>query len=133
MAARLAARRPWCLLVKFYLFLVAAILGHEFGIGVRNGCFCAHPYILHLLDVPPNEAEMVADRIRANDRRNMPGLVRISFGLYNTMEEVDVLVEALHAVANGEYQGQYVQDKTSGEYHPEGWAPNFERHFSLDP
>ncbi len=27
-------------------FLVAAILGHEFGIGVRNGCFCAPPYLL---------------------------------------------------------------------------------------
>ena len=30
-------------------FLVSAILGYEFGIGVRSGCFCAHPYILHLL------------------------------------------------------------------------------------
>ena len=32
-------------------FKVAAILGHEFGIGVRNGCFCAHPLILHLLEI----------------------------------------------------------------------------------
>jgi selenocysteine lyase/cysteine desulfurase len=30
-------------------FKVASILGYEFGIGVRSGCFCAHPYILHLL------------------------------------------------------------------------------------
>ena len=30
--------------------LVAAILGDQHGIGVRNGCFCAHhPYIAHLL------------------------------------------------------------------------------------
>lgn len=29
--------------------LVAAILGYEGGIGVRNGCFCAHPYVVHLL------------------------------------------------------------------------------------
>jgi selenocysteine lyase/cysteine desulfurase len=29
--------------------LVAAILGCEGGIGVRNGCFCAHPYVVHLL------------------------------------------------------------------------------------
>lgn len=29
-------------------FLVSAILGYEFGIGVRSGCFYAHPYILHL-------------------------------------------------------------------------------------
>src|SRR5581483_9025373 len=29
--------------------LVAAILGTEWGIGVRSGCFCAHPYITRLL------------------------------------------------------------------------------------
>lgn len=30
-------------------FLVASILGHEYEIGVRSGCFCAHPYVIHLL------------------------------------------------------------------------------------
>jgi cysteine desulfurase/selenocysteine lyase len=30
-------------------FLVAAILGYEGGIGVRSGCFCAHPYVVHPL------------------------------------------------------------------------------------
>ncbi|MFN2143950.1 MAG: aminotransferase class V-fold PLP-dependent enzyme, partial [Anaerolineales bacterium] len=40
-------------------FKVAAILGHEFGIGVRNGCFCAHPLILHLLKVDKETAEHV--------------------------------------------------------------------------
>ena len=33
-------------------YLVAAVLGTEYAIGVRNGCFCAHPYVLHLLDIP---------------------------------------------------------------------------------
>ena len=31
--------------------LVAAILGYEGGIGVRNGCFCAQPYVVRLLGV----------------------------------------------------------------------------------
>ena len=31
--------------------LVAARLSAEFGIGVRHGCFCAHPYLLRLLGV----------------------------------------------------------------------------------
>ena len=31
--------------------LVAAVLGYEYGIGVRNGCFCAHPYLLQLMNV----------------------------------------------------------------------------------
>jgi selenocysteine lyase/cysteine desulfurase len=36
-------------------FLVTAILGYEFGIAVRNGCFCAHPYVVRLLQLPESE------------------------------------------------------------------------------
>ena len=31
--------------------LVAARLSAEYGIGVRHGCFCAHPYLMRLLDL----------------------------------------------------------------------------------
>ena len=34
---------------------VAAVLGHEHGIGVRSGCFCAQPYVAHLLSLAPAE------------------------------------------------------------------------------
>ncbi len=112
-------------------FLVAAVLGYEFGIGVRNGCFCAHPYLLHLLGVSPEEARQIRMRITARDRSNMPGMVRISFGLYNTLEEVDALVEALTRIVLGDYRGVYVQDRKSGEYHPRGYKPDFNRYFSL--
>ena len=33
--------------------LVAARLSAEFGVGVRHGCFCAHPYLIRLLGVGP--------------------------------------------------------------------------------
>ena len=72
-------------------FLAAAVLGHEFGIGVRSGCFCAHPYILHLLGLNEAQARAVRERMLAGDRSNMPGLIRASFGLYNTVEEIDIL------------------------------------------
>jgi cysteine desulfurase/selenocysteine lyase len=112
-------------------FLVAAILGHEFGIGVRNGCFCAHPYLLHLLGFTTGEAERVRSAILANDRSNMPGMVRISFGLYNTIEEVDTLIDALKAIAAGDYAGEYIQDLASGEYQPKAWQPEFDKFFAL--
>lgn len=70
---------------------VAAILSYEFGIAVRNGCFCAQPYVQKLLDIPKKE---IRKRIRYNDLPQ-PGMVRISFGIYNTQEEVDVLINAL--------------------------------------
>lgn len=112
-------------------FWVAAVLGHEFGIGVRNGCFCAHPYILHLLGLTSEEAFKVRENILSENRQDMPGLVRVSFGLYNTTEEVDVLTEALNSIVQGKYYGNYVQDIPSGEFHPVGWKPDFKRYFSF--
>ncbi len=112
-------------------FLVAAILGHEFGIGVRSGCFCAHPYILHLLNLSPAEASALRNRMLAGDKSEMPGMVRASFGLYNSTEDIEALAEALTRIAQGKYSGVYHQDRSSGEFKPEGWNPIFDRYFSL--
>lgn len=112
-------------------FLVAAVLGHEFGIGVRNGCFCAHPYIMHLLGLGPEEVAATGNAILAGDKTRMPGLARVSFGLYNTLDEVDRLVEALLCIQKGDYKGEYIQKVPTGEFIPEGWAPDFEAYFSL--
>lgn len=106
-------------------FQVASILGHEFGIGVRSGCFCAHPYVLNLLGLKGEQREAVRARMLAGDRRKMPGMVRISFGLYNTKQEIDRFIAALEAIAGDEYRGHYVQEKASGDYIPQGWSPDF--------
>lgn len=113
-------------------FLTAAILGYEYGIGVRSGCFCAHPYILHLLGVTPLEAQSVRDMMIDGNKTEMPGLVRASFGLYNTKDEIDDFVAGLSEIANGNIHGDYAQERASGEYHPRGWSPDFNRYFSLD-
>lgn len=112
-------------------FLTAAVLGHEFGIGVRSGCFCAHPYILHLLGINPDQALTVRANMLAGDRSNMPGLIRASFGLYNSVEEIDQFAEALSSISQGKYHGRYTQNRASGEYVPEGWQPEFSRYFDL--
>ncbi|GAB4530716.1 MAG: aminotransferase class V-fold PLP-dependent enzyme [Anaerolineales bacterium] len=112
-------------------FLVSAILGHEFGIGVRSGCFCAHPYVLHLLEASDATTARLRERIIQGDRTEMPGLIRASFGLYNVPQDVDVLVDALQAVVRGAYQGKYQQDRASGTYSPAGWAPVFEQYFDF--
>ena len=111
--------------------LVAAILSYEGAIGVRSGCFCAHPYILHLLGLTPDEAHQVRERMLAKDKSDMPGLIRASFGLYNSFEDVDGFVEALAKIAHGEYKGVYTQDITTGEYHAAGWQPDFDGYFSI--
>ncbi|MDB5161332.1 MAG: aminotransferase [Candidatus Saccharibacteria bacterium] len=111
--------------------LVAAILSTEWGIGIRSGCFCAHPYVTHLLNVSKREIERFRTEVIAGDRTHMPGVVRVSFGMYNTKAEVDVLAEACAAIAKGNYQGAYKQEKLSGDYYAMGWEPNFRSYFSL--
>jgi cysteine desulfurase/selenocysteine lyase len=110
---------------------VAAALSAEFGIGVRNGCFCAHPYLVRLLGLGPDEVERVRARIAAGERGDMPGMVRMSFGLYTTLDEIDAAIAALHRIARGDLQGYYTLDRTSGEYAADGWLPDTAPHFSL--
>lgn len=112
-------------------FKVAAILGHEFGIGVRSGCFCAHPYLLHLLQFDHAEADAVRAQMLAGDRSDMPGMIRVSFGLYNTIEEVDIFVDSLNKIIHGEFTGEYVQDISTGEFVPRGWEPAFDSYLHI--
>jgi selenocysteine lyase/cysteine desulfurase len=112
-------------------YKVAAVLSFEGGIGVRNGCFCAHPYVLRLLGVSDDEARDHQRRILAGTRAQLPGLVRISFGCYNTCEEVDHLVRVLARITEGDIQGDYQQDPISGAYWPCGYQPRYKDYFSL--
>jgi selenocysteine lyase/cysteine desulfurase len=114
-------------------FLVAAILGYEGGIGVRSGCFCAHPYVVHLLRLSPEQASRWRQELLDGNRANMPGMVRISFGCYNTEGDIDRLVEMLARIVRGDYSGTYRLVKESGEYVPEGYEDPLDDYFVLSP
>jgi len=75
--------------------LVAKILSYEWGISVRSGCFCAQPYVVNLLNI---STEFVNERL-ANPNLYHPGMVRISFGIYNTYSEIDIFVYALKKIS----------------------------------
>lgn len=102
-------------------FLVAAILGYEGGIGVRNGCFCAHPYVVHLLGLDGQVADTWRRQMLSGDKSNMPGLIRISFGCYNTTEDIDRLFEMLERISKNQFQGEYTLVPQTGEYLPVGY------------
>jgi cysteine desulfurase/selenocysteine lyase len=110
-------------------YLVAAILGYEFGIGVRNGCFCAHPYMLSLLKVDEGQAQQVRSAILAGDRSQTHGMVRCSIALYNDSSDVDVLFNALQHIAAGKFKGNYSQDISSGQFLPAGWIVDYSDYF----
>jgi selenocysteine lyase/cysteine desulfurase len=114
-------------------YKVAAILSHEGAIGVRNGCFCAHPYILRLLKVSSEEALRHHKEIIAGTEVGLPGLVRMSFGCYNTVDEVDYAVDVLTRIATGKIEGEYEQDSGSGEYWPCDYEPDYAQFFCYQP
>ena len=93
------------------------MLGYEDGIGVRNGCFCAQPYVAELLGIGSRAHEAAA-------AASGPAWSALSFGAYNTNEDVDALVEALARICHGDYRGHYDRG-SDGEYRPQKafWIP----------
>ena len=98
---------------------LAAVLGHEWGIGVRDGCFCAQPYVRELLGISDTEMQDIVKRLAAGDHATVPGMVRISFGVYNTADEVDYAVEALRAVLAYGPRAHYVLDQQHMDFVPD--------------
>lgn len=90
--------------------LMAAILNDYFNIAVRNQCFCAHPYVKEMMEEdleisfgPIDFGNMSPEFMRE------AGMVRASFGLYSTVEDVDDLVAALKDIVknSAEYSKLY--------------------------
>ncbi|MFH0944445.1 MAG: aminotransferase class V-fold PLP-dependent enzyme [Planctomycetota bacterium] len=100
--------------------LVAAVLSHEWGIGVRNGCFCAQPYVARLLGVSAEETRRHLVAARNGTELPHRGFVRISLALYNTEEEVEYLARAIESIVANGVRREYRQDRRTGEYLPVG-------------
>ena len=98
--------------------LVASVLSAEYGVGVRHGCFCAHPYITYLLGVSIDQAHTIRERLRRGEHHEIPGAIRASFGIGTTVEHIDRFVSALHAISTKGPQGEYVEDPHTGDYVP---------------
>jgi selenocysteine lyase/cysteine desulfurase len=79
--------------------LLAARLAHEHAIGVRSGCFCAHPYMGRLLGLGEADVRRFHDDVRAGLRSRLPGAVRASAGRATSPADIAALGEALRAIA----------------------------------
>ena len=103
--------------------LVASRLSAEFGIGVRSGCFCAHPYLMRLLGLDDDQTAQYRERVRTGEHQLLPGAVRASAGLGTSVQHVQALGEALRTIAAtpaeaGRYtltaSGEFVADDRRG-------------------
>jgi len=101
--------------------LAAAALSHEWGVAVRNGCFCANPYVFHLLNMSKKAIEEVEGEVAADRRTALPGAVHASLAPYNDDAEVDRFADAVSRVASGQLKTRYEQ-AGDGTFAPEdGW------------
>jgi selenocysteine lyase/cysteine desulfurase len=87
--------------------LVAAVLGYEHAVGVRSGCFCAHPYVARLLQLEQAEVSRWMARVRGSNKRQSPGMVRMSLGCYSDESDVDRVIGGLEALVTGDRRGTY--------------------------
>ncbi|MCV0402476.1 MAG: aminotransferase class V-fold PLP-dependent enzyme [Chloroflexi bacterium] len=98
--------------------LLAAVLSAEYGIGIRHGCFCAHPLMMRLLRVSDEEATRLLDETRAGHHERLPGAARMSLGLGSSRADVDALADALTAIAEHGPRWTYAVADETDEYEP---------------
>ena len=75
-------------------FVLAAKLSDQGGVATRRGAFCAHPYVWRMMGISDEQAKTYENCIDMNT----PGMIRVSFGIYNTEEEVDQFLKILESV-----------------------------------
>ena len=96
--------------------LLAAVLSAEYGIGIRHGCFCAHPLMMRLLRVDDAEAHRLIDEARAGHHERLPGAARMSLGLASTRADIDALADALRIMGSSGPRWTYSVNPHTDEY-----------------
>ncbi|MBQ2477853.1 MAG: aminotransferase class V-fold PLP-dependent enzyme [Erysipelotrichales bacterium] len=75
-------------------YVLAQQLANTGAVATRRGAFCAHPYVWRMMGISDEQAKTYENCMD----RNTPGMIRVSFGIYNTVEEVDQFLEILNKV-----------------------------------
>jgi selenocysteine lyase/cysteine desulfurase len=79
--------------------VVAARLAEEYCIGVRSGCFCAHPYLTRLFGLTDDEVRQFHEDARADRLDRLPGAVRVSCNQATALADIGALAQALRTIA----------------------------------
>ena len=104
--------------------LTAAALNDYHNIQVRNGCFCAHPYVRELLKRELWEMDIDPDAPNAEaDVERKRGMSRASLGLYTTQADLEKLIAAVRDLVAR-------RDEILSEYEPIGSNGYRHKHFT---
>ncbi len=72
------------------------ILNNDYGIGIRAGSFCVYHAIRKLLK--RQDDQEIANSVRRGYTSNIPQIARASFGLGNTIEDVNRFIQAIKEI-----------------------------------
>ncbi|MBC8213998.1 MAG: aminotransferase class V-fold PLP-dependent enzyme [Candidatus Marinimicrobia bacterium] len=114
--------------------LVAAILNDYYNIAVRNECFCAHPYVEKMLELTHSKQIQRVKEENITDWHSEPwmGMVRVSFGLYNTEKDIDRFIVALDDIIHNKSKyidNYFINDK--GDYEHKSFKFTGNNYFNL--
>ncbi|MCG7526122.1 aminotransferase class V-fold PLP-dependent enzyme [Streptomyces sp. OfavH-34-F] len=84
----------------------AAALSAEYGIGVRDGLFCAHPLVRTLLGGDPGEAGECGAPEAAPEKRSL-NAIRVSFGAGTPDEHVERFLRAVRELVTSGARWKY--------------------------
>jgi len=98
--------------------LVAAILNDYFNIAVRNECFCAHPYVEKMLETTHLDQMSRTKQISSKwNAEPWMGMVRSSFGIYTSMEDIDYFISSLSKISmNKQRYSEHYNLNVNGDY-----------------
>jgi len=97
---------------------VAAVLGHEYSIAVRQGHLCQYEFMRRELRISPKEQKRIEEDLRNGDKSSRFGMVRASCGACTSEDDLFALGQALQAIIRGKVTLDYRLDRASGEYVP---------------
>ena len=78
---------------------IAKELAERGGIGIRGGCHCAHLTVKRLLNISPNLARFQRLIVSLFPQLSLPGVARVSLGIENSEEDVEMLIRVLGQIA----------------------------------
>ena len=93
-------------------YVLAQQLSNTGAVATRRGAFCAHPYVWRMMGISDEEAASFENCID----RNTPGMIRVSFGIYNNEAEVDKFLEILNSIPEESRQATLLDSQAIPNY-----------------
>ncbi|CAF3915787.1 unnamed protein product [Rotaria sp. Silwood2] len=124
---------------------ICVLLNDLFGIQVRSGCSCAGPYVLDLLNIDDQTADIYTKFITADENGRLnempkvelmkPGFTRFNLSYFASDEEVDYILNAVEFIANDgwKFLSLYTYDIKTAVWRPRTIpsGKHFYQHHSL--